>query len=1225
VQQPQLVKKLPFVLLILSLLILSSTFLWHNTKGDNNAANQQLEEFQEYLQDRETQLNKAALAFSKEPCFDFGSYKSYPVEWKKSASELKISLFRYDQENLLFWTDNTVPAGLDVLREYPDDQLWKLKNGWYLVRRIKSGDCGITAMALIKREYSYQNDYLHDHFPFNEKIAGDSELYNDPVIGSKPVLDQRGKIAVWFKAVDDPLGDNQRDNNLNWLIYLGLALFLISGHWSAKMYAKSKRNNLIFFWWLLLLLIRAISFYFKIPELLYASDLFNPSEYGASNWLPSLGDLLLNSVFLFYTIVLIHQSKLKISIKNDWIYCIFISFLLLGFGWFCLDLLRGLIINSSISLDINDFLSLTLSSYISYLIAGLLFASFFVFSDKALSLLRIVKIKHKVFFPVLIFVTISLLIVGYLFGDSDITLLPSVSLLISGIWLSAYGEKPYRYGAIIGLIALFSFVGTTFIFRYTHEREMEKRLLMAVKIAAERDPIAESLFLETERKIISDTLLKSYLRPGNTITGQVRDLAQLFFNGYWEKYKINVQVFGADECPLTTLYNSTGHDPMVFDHLIDSIGIPTLSDNFFFLDNNSGRISYLARLSVFDSPRDSIPLANLYIEFNSRYTPEEIGYPELLLDKMVSTKTDMSKYSYARYNGGKLVSHFGQFPYSLSDSLYRNATIEQPLNLNFSGFSHLASRSGSESLVVLSLPSANLLQVLTPFSYLMLFFGLLVLIPLLIREFWLANKSVKVSFKRRIQLSIILILFLSLFLIGGGTILYIISNNNQKNYRSISEKIHSILVETEYLINRDSYLDQAKAEDIAYALTRQSNVFFADINIFTPSGFLFASSRTKIFDEGLVSRKMNSDAFHHLLVEKSTEYVHQERIGKLDYLSAYVPLRNSDNRVIGYLNLPYFARQSELRREIATFVVAIINIYVLLIVLVVIAAIFLSNSVTEPLRIIQERLGNLRLGRKNEAIKWKGNDEIGELIGEYNRMLGELAESAEKLARSERESAWREMAKQVAHEIKNPLTPMKLGTQMLKRAWDDKAPGFDDRIERFTKNLIDQIDSLSHIATEFGNFAKMPKMVKEKVDLKELIHSAKDFHQGAEGVAIYFETSVDSECYVLTDKEQMIRVFNNLIRNAVQAIRIEETGRINLLLQEVNHNYLVSISDNGSGISDELKDKIFTPNFTTKNAGMGLGLALVKNIVEGSEGKIWFETEIGQGTTFFVELPQYKS
>ncbi len=290
-----------------------------------------------------------------------------------------------------------------------------------------------------------------------------------------------------------------------------------------------------------------------------------------------------------------------------------------------------------------------------------------------------------------------------------------------------------------------------------------------------------------------------------------------------------------------------------------------------------------------------------------------------------------------------------------------------------------------------------------------------------------------------------------------------------------------------------------------------------------------------------------------------------------------MPLRNFENKVIGYLNLPYFARQDELRKEIATFVVAIVNIYVLLLVLVVITAIFLSNTVTAPLKLIREKLSKIRLGKKNEIIEWKGNDEIADLVAEYNRMVNELTESAEKLARSERETAWREMAKQVAHEIKNPLTPMKLSTQMLKRAWDDQADGFDKRLERYTQNLIEQIDTLSHIATEFSNFAKMPKMKLERVDLQALISSAVEFHQGEGGVNIHFERELYFATYVNTDKEQMLRVFNNLLRNAIQAIPENRNGEIHIRLLQKGNNYQLSIADNGSGIPAELKDKIFSP------------------------------------------------
>jgi nitrogen fixation/metabolism regulation signal transduction histidine kinase len=462
-------------------------------------------------------------------------------------------------------------------------------------------------------------------------------------------------------------------------------------------------------------------------------------------------------------------------------------------------------------------------------------------------------------------------------------------------------------------------------------------------------------------------------------------------------------------------------------------------------------------------------------------------------------------------------------------------------------------------------------------------------------------------------------------LIGVGTIFYIISNNTKKNYHNISEKIHSLLVEIEYLFAKDNQLNSLNSDDISYALTKQANVFFADINLFDLDGQLYASSRTKIFEEGLIAKKMNPEAFYHLAIDKTTEYIHEEHIGDLSYLSAYVPMRNADNQVIGYLNLPYFAKQNELKREISTFVVAVINIYVLLIVLVLIAAIFLSNTVTEPLRLIQERLGNIQLGRKNEQIAWKGNDEIAELINEYNRMVSELAESAEKLARSERESAWREMAKQVAHEIKNPLTPMKLSTQLLKRAWDDKAPEFELRLERFTQALVEQIDTLSHIATEFSNFAQMPKMTNEKVDLVSLLEGESDFHAAMrENLEVRFINELNDEPhFVYSDKEQLMRVMNNLIRNAMQAIPSERAGLIILKLTGNENEFYIEVKDNGNGIEPEIQEKIFRPNFTTKQSGMGLGLALVKSIIESSKGTISFETSAGNGSSFFITLPRF--
>ena len=1180
---------------------------------------------QNFIQQRELELDKEAEAFTKNSCLNFSKLKKFPNHWNALAIKKNMAFIGYSESTVHFWTDNSISVSNIGLQSIDESSLLHLKNGWFFVKRYQNNACQILGFALVCREYSYQNDYLQNGYPDLDKLPSSSKLSSLKEVGSLPIYNSSGKVSAWFEP---GIVDSESEPNSNWPVFLsvfGMLLFFIAMHQIATKIASQKGFAIFWFYWLCLIILRIISFKFGFPSPIIHLSLFSPNEYAASNWLPTLGDLLINTLLFFYSAFLINQHGKNFHFKSNFSNIgVFISlFFLLGIAGFIGDIIRGLIINSSISLDISDVFNMTLSSYISFFIIGILFGALFLMMNLLATWLLKLKLSTIQFIVTFLSTLIVSSVFVVFFNDDEWVILTS-SIIFLLIYFFRNHTIRFTYAHVIAIIVSFAFLGTYLLIQNTSERELEKRKLLAGKISADRDPIAESLFLEVEKKILNDSILKTYLRPSSISAGQVRDLAQLYFNSYWEKYSINVQVFGADECPMTALYTTSISDPIKFDRLIDSIGIPTLSDRFFFIDNGSGRISYLARLPILNENRDSIPLGTLYIDFQSRFTPEEIGYPELLLDKMVSTRTDLSNYSYARYNEGKLVSHYGSFAYELSDSLFRNDSQEEYRFIKDAHFSHLVYRVRPGSNVILSLPKVGMLGLLTPFSYLILFFSILFLIPFLFREIVLNQNFKRISFKRRIQLSIVFILFISLLLIGGGTILYIISNSNQKNLRNISEKIHSLQVETDYLIGKDESLNPFIAEDITYALTKQANVFFADINIFDPTGQLYASSRSKIFDEGLVSKKMNPEAYYNLAVRNKTEFIQEEHIGKLSYFSAYVPIRNFENTVIGYLNLPYFARQNELRKEIATFIIAIVNIYVLLIVLVLIAAIFISNTITEPLRLIQEKLSNIQLGRKNEVIAWKGKDEIGDLINEYNLMVSELAESADKLARSERESAWREMAKQVAHEIKNPLTPMKLSTQMLKRAWDDDAPGFDERIARYTQNLIEQIDSLSHIATEFSNFAKMPNMVKEKVDIHSLLLNAIDLHQGEQGVNITLDIYIGKlPCFVNTDKEQMLRVFNNLFRNAIQSIPENRKGELIVQLKSSENKYILSIQDNGTGISDELRDKIFSPNFTTKNSGMGLGLALVKNIIESSEGEIWFESTENIGTTFFISLPVF--
>ena len=244
------------------------------------------------------------------------------------------------------------------------------------------------------------------------------------------------------------------------------------------------------------------------------------------------------------------------------------------------------------------------------------------------------------------------------------------------------------------------------------------------------------------------------------------------------------------------------------------------------------------------------------------------------------------------------------------------------------------------------------------------------------------------------------------------------------------------------------------------------------------------------------------------------------------------------------------------------------------------------------------------------------------LVAEYNKMIRQLEESAQLLARSERESAWREMAKQIAHEIKNPLTPMKLSIQYLQRALDEDSPNTKELAGRVSKTLIEQIDNLSEIATAFSSFAKMPKAKNEVMDLVEVVNGVVDLFKKEENVTIQM-TNYTEKAIIYADKNQLISAFNNLVKNATQAIPEDRDGKIDVIVLEEYGHFKVVVMDNGSGIPEHQQDKVFVPNFTTKNSGTGLGLAITKRVVESARGRIWFESTENKGTTFYVELPMY--
>ncbi|MFN7014095.1 MAG: ATP-binding protein, partial [Bacteroidia bacterium] len=611
----------------------------------------------------------------------------------------------------------------------------------------------------------------------------------------------------------------------------------------------------------------------------------------------------------------------------------------------------------------------------------------------------------------------------------------------------------------------------------------------------------------------------------------------------------------------------------------------SLDEDLYILDYETGVGNYLAIIEkLFKDEQHQQHKYYLYIELNAKIIPEGSGYPELLLDNRYSKVSNNNhQYSYAKYKNGNLVLSSGNIKFPLRIPQWAQK-LNKKENVVSTAQNNFVYKPNEELCIIVSSVDYGFIGKLTGLSYL---FGILSLLYFVFNIYQTGVKQTLKNwknFRTRIQILVAGTIAIATIIFGMATIYYQQRQYDQQNDKIIREKLRSILTEIEQKIGDKDVLTNADEELLSYYLIKFSNVFFTDLNLFNTDGELLASSRKNIFEMGLSSTKINTFAFNQLSRLQNAQFIHREKIGMLSFFSAYALIKNDQGKTLGYLNIPYFARQDEIEKEISFFVGALINVYVVLFLLSVFVAIIISRLIAEPLQLIRSRLGDVALGKPNTPIEWKSKDEIGLLINEYNRMIHQLEESAEKLARSERESAWREMARQVAHEIKNPLTPMKLSVQHLQRTWKENPQEFEQRLKKFTQNLIEQIDTLSNIANEFSDFAKMPRPKMQELDILQIAQQSIEFFKPTTQSHLILHKKTENT-HVMADKDQMIRVFNNLLKNAIQAIEEDEDGLIEVLISKQNERILITVRDNGNGINDELKDKIFSPNFTTKTSG----------------------------------------
>jgi signal transduction histidine kinase len=1099
-------------------------------------------------------------------------------------------------KRILYWSDN-LPVTIEQLENITEESKYMyLGNGWYVAQAFKHRAFKYITLILIEREYVYQNQFLRNetnpafNFPKNIIILplGDIGI---------PVKDING-IPLFILNSDIPSMLTSGISLLfRWLTVIFICFVILSVFRNPGLYKKN-------LWYLLpaFVLLAGLRIFIYLNPAFFNGDLylFSPSLYADSEFLPSLGDLLLHLLFLFFFIIILFSAKdastdsysAKLNRTKKTVIFVIFGVLISVFLCAALYIAESLAFNSEISFKVYKMSDITIYTFLAYFIIALVFALLCLLIYFQISLSAQVKIMERLVTQGAITLIILFLLMGLKPGNLIVFI---VFFLIYFLF-----QKKITLSTFVWLTMLISFYTSFSLIINTNEKEHKKRELLAEGLLAESDPVAEMLLKDMENKIASDPYLQKVLTSDLFNTTDLYEiLTDKYFRGYFQRYDLYYHACKPNTNLHITDENKEENCIGFFVREKAEKGTPVIgSSHFWYMNNYWGRIHYLGDFK-FIGDKDT---TSLFLElYTKREIESSVGYPELLRFESSGIDYEAEGYSYAKYSEKKRVSKVGTYDYSfeLTPKSYKNGFFEK------NGYSHYSFTTKDDNVVILSLPKLGFSGVVSIFSYSFVIFIVILFILFTIAGLKLELPTNRNSYRWKISTVILVGIIGALTTLTIAMLAYTISQSEKKNLETIHSKMQSTIIELDQSLFAREKITPDMYYDLGITFVVLSNAFNTDLNMYDMSGDLIVTSRNEIFDKNLIGTKMNRDALYTLATEKQSKFIHSERIGKISYYSSYTTYYNRKGEAIAYLNILYFNNQSEFRNELLSLTGAIMNIYIFLIVIGISLSVFVSNQITRPLDVVRRKMAELNLSKQPEPIDYKANNELGDLVRVYNRMIGQLAESAKILAENERESAWREMARQIAHEIKNPLTPMKLNIQLALRMKNQNRQGWQAKMDEAINSTLEQIDILSYIASEFSNFARTGKVELEPVNLSQAILSAISLFSGYNNINITFDDD-KKECWVKANKEQLQRVLTNLIKNSIQATENVPTPEIIIVLDKRETNYVVRISDNGTGISAEVSKNLFQPNFTTKSSGTGLGLAISKSIIESFGGTIAF-------------------
>ncbi len=1110
-------------------------------------------------------------------------------EWMQMDLPEDMVIYRYAYDTLSSWCNQFPILNDDISSKVVFQRLSNLRSNlisplgsvteqvqflnlgarWFLVKAVSDGVVGkVIAGVEVFGSYAEettQGKVLKGHICIPKRY----DILTLDYSGGTPVyFEGRPLFKIQPKMMNGVYVYVPVNSILRWI-----ALFLLTV--SFLLYLRQHRSLRNYIAMMVLIMVAASVGYVWGAAAQDSIPFFSPMIYAGGGFLCSYGVLFILNVAVIFLVVGTYLARevlyRKIANKRVGvvIYGVMIFVALSGLCvYLCLSF-RSLMLNSDIHRALNMWSQIALYTLITYVMyASLLFCALLLLQMFAPVVYHFTGRKFRVF--------------------------------------------TWRGVTVFAILAAAFFTTTTSLWGFQKEKQMVA--VISNRLAVDRDLSLELTLRGVEEAISNDMVIGTLSHMENSDYVILKRLTEAHLNRISQNYDVSVIVSEKNEMSQFAAYEQRLYS-----------GSPIAErSRFIYTYDSNGRSGYLGMFVYYSN---DYGLASVLVDISDKALREARGnYSLLSRNSQFGGVNVPAEYSYAKYISGRLTRYRGDFPYP-TEALNRfmvNLDEDEEGFVRHGKYLHFVNKVSDDEVIVISRSRNSWITYVVTFSYLMMI-SILPLWPFVKRRRKQRRQLFRNNYYRsRIQAVLFISLAMTLVVMATLSVTFVYRRNTSNMYSLMSEKITSIQTILEAQLRGVEDIHGVNSNELASLLESVGSDMKADITMYAPNGKVYLSTTPEVFERMEMGSRMNEEAYYNIVYEKQRFFINAEQIEGEKFYSLYVPIINSEGTVVAIVSVPYTEQNLEFKSDALFHAVTFVNVFLILIFITLLISSTIVKNLFAPLVEIGHKMNSADLGGM-EYIIYKRKDEVSTLVDAYNRMVHDLYQSMKQVTQAERDKAWSEMARQVAHEIKNPLTPIKLELQRLIRLKQRNDASWEEKFDKVSAIVLEHIDILTDTANEFSTFAKLYTEENVLIDLDKTLRDQVMIFDNKENITMDY-IGLEGAC-VMAPRPQLIRVFVNLITNAVQAVEENgvEQGRIMVSLRNgVKDGYYdIVVEDNGLGVKEENQSRLFTPNFTTKSSGTGLGLAICKNIVEKCNGRIVYQRSFSLGgAAFVVSLPK---